>query len=184
VESITRLSSVDLVSDPASVIGLREQAETSEDEAGDLSPEEHYQQACEKACMSIIQSIIDGDVDLAAGLKEIKGHIQDHQKRFKKSEGQPGGEPEEAAVEESAKPYQDAILLIESLGAPITSALIKSVVASADDPSRRAVITAAKRAALVKHPRSGKPEVKIEESAPTEAERDAEFFRSVRSRWQ
>lgn len=184
VESLDRLTSVDLVSEPATVRGLREAVEEEGEGEEMLTAEEHYEGACTKACIDILIDIIDGDKDLAEGLKEIKSHVAEHHKKYKKEEKEEEHGEGEEEVEESRKPAisRDLVLLVESMGVTPTSALLDQLAGAEDEAERRALITAAKRKALVKAPRSGKPEVVLQESK-SEAERDAELVNSMRRRW-
>lgn len=199
VESISRLRSVDLVSDPAAVLGLRE-AEDTEDIEDELSSEEHYEHACIKSCIDKLIECLDDEEKVEESTKAIKGHLKDHHKR--KKAGAPkeeeAGDSEEE-VEESLRregrltdvqagsqyvPAPDktrqAMLLIESMGVSVTSSLVDEVREAEDEAEARAKILAHKRKGLVKQPRSGKAEVVVQESEDY-AQRDRDLVNSIRT---
>lgn len=120
VEEITRVRSVDLVSDPATVKGLFEGLDMEMPEMGGgepAAPEQSSGDAIKAAFKAEINKLIDGDGDLqtkVSGIKDLLKSLEQTMEKLsgKKPEANPaeGGEGEPEKTEEGRKTKADPTL--------------------------------------------------------------------------
>ncbi len=155
VPDLLRAKSVDIVTDPATVKGLYEEAEAEEEAAG-MSVLDHAWEACKAGVCTILDEPEGTPKEKADKIHELLMH---HHKLYTKHQPKEGEEAEVTTeeVQELAtlRAEKNARLLCEELAVPVTKELVEALVALPDADKRKEHLQSVKKASVVEKPKSG-----------------------------